>query len=39
MDTLPVCQAKSKQTGKRSGNFAVRDRKVCHMHGRKYTET
>lgn len=35
MDTLPICQAKSKQSGKRCCNFAVRDRKVCHIHGGK----
>ena len=36
MDTMtPVCQAKSKQSGKQCGNFAVRDRKVCHIHGGK----
>lgn len=36
MDTLtPTCQATSKQTKKRCGNFAVRDRNVCHIHGGK----
>ncbi len=38
MDTMtPRCQAKSKQSGKQCGNFAVRDRKVCHIHGGKST--
>lgn len=36
MDTMtPKCQAKSKQSGKQCGNFAVRDRRVCHIHGGK----
>ena len=36
MDMMtPQCQAKSKQSGRRCGNFAVRDRKVCHIHGGK----
>lgn len=35
MDTLPVCKAKSKQTGKRCGNYAVRKRNVCQIHGGK----
>lgn len=35
MDTLPICQAKSKQSGKQCGNFSVRDRNVCHIHGGK----
>ena len=35
MDTLPICQAHSKQSGIRCGNFAVRDRRVCHIHGGK----
>ena len=35
MDTLPICQAKSKQSGKRCRNFSVRDRHVCHIHGGK----
>lgn len=35
MDTLLICQAKSKQTGNRCKNFAVRTRKVCHIHGGK----
>ncbi len=35
MDTLPICEAKSKQSGKRCCNFAVRNRKVCHIQGGK----
>lgn len=35
MDTLPFCQAKSKQSGKQCRNFAVKNRKVCHIHGGK----
>jgi hypothetical protein len=35
MDTLPVCQAKSKQSGKQCRNFAVKHRFVCHIHGGK----
>ncbi len=35
MDTLPICQAKSKQTGRRCKNFAVKNRAVCHIHGGK----
>lgn len=35
MDTLPLCQAKSKQSGEQCKNFAVRNRKVCHIHGGK----
>lgn len=35
MDTLPICKAKSKQSGKRCRNFAVKHRFVCHIHGGK----
>lgn len=35
MDTLPICRAKSKQTGNRCRNFAVKNRFVCHIHGGK----
>lgn len=35
MDTLSFCQAKSKQSGNRCKNVAVRNRKVCHIHGGK----
>lgn len=36
MDTMtPRCQAKSKQSSLQCGNFAVRQRKVCHIHGGK----
>jgi hypothetical protein len=33
MDTLPICQAKSKQSGKQCKNFAVNGRRVCYIHG------
>lgn len=37
MDTLPICQAKSKRSGQRCKNFAVKAKRVCHMHGGKST--
>ncbi len=33
MDTVPQCKAKSKQTGKRCKNFAVKGKTVCRFHG------
>ena len=37
MDTLPICRAKSKQSGHRCGNFCVKGKQVCHIHGGKST--
>lgn len=35
MDTLPQCTAKSKQSGSRCKNFAVKNKSVCWIHGGK----
>jgi hypothetical protein len=35
MDTLPQCNAKSKQSGYRCKNFSVKGKKVCWIHGGK----
>lgn len=35
MDTLPICQAHSKQAGRRCKNFATKGKAVCHIHGGK----
>lgn len=35
MDSLKVCEAKSKQSGRRCGNYAVKGKRVCHIHGGK----
>jgi hypothetical protein len=37
MDTLPQCTAKSKQSGSRCQNFAVKNKTVCWIHGGKST--
>lgn len=33
MDTLPVCEARSKQSGVRCKNFATKGKRVCRIHG------
>jgi hypothetical protein len=33
VDTLPVCQAKSKQSGQGCKNYATRGKNVCRIHG------
>ncbi len=33
MDTIRQCSAKSKQTGKRCKNFAIKGKTVCRFHG------
>jgi len=33
VDTLPICQAKSKRSGVRCKNCAVKGRRVCYIHG------
>ena len=35
LDTLPVCQALSKQSRKQCKNFSVKGKRVCHIHGGK----
>jgi hypothetical protein len=35
MDTLPKCVAKSKQSGSRCKNYAVKNKTVCWIHGGK----
>lgn len=35
MDTLPICSAKSKQSGARCCNYSVKGKSVCHIHGGK----
>jgi hypothetical protein len=37
LDTLPICQAQSKQSGQRCKNFSVKGKRVCHIHGGKST--
>ena len=31
--SLPKCQAKAKSTGKRCGNIAMSEKRVCYLHG------
>jgi hypothetical protein len=33
--TLPRCQAKAKSTGRRCGNPAMKNKRVCYLHGGK----
>lgn len=33
VDSLPVCQAISKQTGKRCGRYATKGKCMCYCHG------
>lgn len=33
MDTLPICEARAKQTGSRCKNFASKGKRVCRIHG------
>ena len=33
--SLPKCQAKAKSTGKRCGNIAMKNKRVCYIHGGK----
>lgn len=37
MNMMPKCRAKSKQTGKQCGNFAVKNKAVCRFHGGEST--
>ena len=37
MDTLPICKAKSKQSGRQCKNFATKGKQVCRIHGGKST--
>ncbi len=37
LDTLPICQAQSKQSGMNCKNYSVKGKKVCHIHGGKST--
>ncbi len=37
MDTLPICQAKSKQSGQQCKNFASKGKRVCRIHGGRST--
>jgi hypothetical protein len=37
MDTLPICEAKSKQSGQRCRNFASKGKRVCRIHGGRST--
>jgi hypothetical protein len=37
MDTLPLCKAKSKQSGQQCKNFAIKGKQVCSIHGGKST--
>lgn len=33
MDTLPICEARSKQSGLRCKNFVTKGKRVCRIHG------
>ena len=33
MDRLPICHAKSKQSGQQCKNFATKGKGVCRIHG------
>jgi hypothetical protein len=33
MDTLPICEAISKQSKQRCKNFSTKDKRVCRFHG------
>jgi len=35
LKSLPRCQATAKSTGRRCGNLAMRDKRVCYLHGGK----
>lgn len=37
LDTLPICQALSKQSQQQCKNFSVKGKRVCHIHGGKST--
>jgi len=37
MDTLPICVAKSKQSGKQCRNYASKGKRVCRIHGGRST--
>lgn len=37
MDTLPICEAKSKQSGNRCKNFVTKGKRVCRIHGGRST--
>lgn len=37
MDTLLICEAKSKRSGERCRNFASKGKLVCRIHGGKST--
>ena len=37
VNMLPVCQAKSKQSGQRCKNFAIKNKLVCWLHGGRST--
>jgi len=35
MDSVPICKAKSKQSGQQCRNFATKGKEVCRIHGGK----
>jgi hypothetical protein len=37
MNTVPICQAKSKRSGEQCCNFAIKGKRVCHLHGGRST--
>ena len=37
LDTLPICEALSKRSGKRCKNYASKGKRVCRIHGGRST--
>jgi hypothetical protein len=37
MDTIRICEARSKQSGQQCKNFATKGKRVCRIHGGKST--
>ena len=37
LETLPICEAQSKQSRQQCKNFSVKGKRVCHIHGGKST--
>ena len=37
LDTLPICEARSKRSGERCKNYASKGKRVCRIHGGRST--